>query len=86
LVREYADWDMKRPVPLVTLFLAAFVLSSTALARRGDAIKVPKASHATIPAPKVFHTTIKVPRNSHVAIKVPKVSKKYRLTPSRTGK
>jgi hypothetical protein len=77
---------MKRPVVIVTLFIAAFVLSSTALARRGDAIKVPNASRATIQAPKVFHTKIKVPKNSHVAIKVPKVSKKYRPAPSRAGK
>lgn len=67
---------MKRSVVMVTLGVAAFVLSSTALARRGDAIKVPKASHATIKAPKVYHTTIKVPKNSHVAIKVRKISKK----------
>ncbi len=77
---------MKRSMVMVTLSVAAFVLSSTALARHDDAIRVPNASHATIRAPKVFHTTIKVPKNSHVAIKVPKISRKYRAAPPRAGK
>lgn len=77
---------MKRSVVMVTLSVAALVLSSTALARRDDKIKVRNASHATISAPKVFHTTIKVPKNSHVAIKVAKISKKYRPASSRIGK
>ncbi|HEX4050625.1 MAG TPA: hypothetical protein VHY19_07100 [Steroidobacteraceae bacterium] len=77
---------MKRPTLLVTLSVAALVLSGTALARRSDTVKVPNASHATVKAPKVFHTTIKVPKNSHVAIKVPKASKKARRVPSRIPK
>ncbi len=84
---------MRRSVAMVTLSIAALVLSGTALAASPYTIKVPKYSHTTIRVSKISRPIrvskishpIKVSKISH-PIKFAKPSKRRLLVPSRAGR
>lgn len=65
---------MKRSAVIATLSVAAFLLSSTALAGHNNTV-----SAHTIKVPKYSHTTIKVSKISH-PIKVSKVSRPIKVS------